>query len=624
VRRTKIVVLLATFALVAAACSSGDSTDTTVASATETTVAAATETTVAAATETTVATESTGEWCSSGNSAVEADSTAGAGDTLLMFQWQAPSQANGLISNGTKDLLAGSIVNEPLIEFAPDGSATAALAVEVPTKENGGISEDEQSVTFNLRDCVLWSDGTPFTSADVIFSHDYCLDEATGCSGDPAASVVGVEALDDLTVKVSFDAPQPFPFIIFSGYQGGTILQKAQMEPCIGAAAAGCTEQNFMPIGTGPYVVTELRPEDTVLYAANPLYRGAAEGKPFFSTVEIKGGGDAESTARSVLEIGEGDYAWNLQVAPEILLPMEAAGNGRIVTSFTANVEHINLNQTDGTPDGDPRGEFGADMSNTNPYFWEADVLHDALSIAINRDEIVAVAYGSAGAPTCNIWPVGSENSPNNVDLCTYDPDLANKMLDDAGYVDTNGDGVRETPDGLELSWEYVTSTNAVRQTTQDLVKSYWEAIGVKVDMKNEDAALFFDGTCAADSCIWKFWTDIEMFTNGAINPFAAGYLESWRTDQLPTAAEGWGGGNISRLFSEEFDALQEVLSATPLDDPGQDAIVHELNDIIVRTNIIPLVHRGNVSGIANSITGYGDPNGWDSEYWNIEEWARG
>lgn len=197
-------------------------------------------------------------------------------------------------------------------------------------------------------------------------------------------------------------------------------------------------------------------------------------------------------------------------------------------------------------------------------------------------------------------------------------------MLDDAGYVDTNGDGVRETPDGLELAWDYVTSTNAVRQTTQDLVKSYWEAIGVKVEMKNEDAGLFFDGTCAADSCIWKFFTDIEMFTNGATSPAASVYLKDWSIDDTPTAATSWGGGNIPRLHSEEFDALAIQLSATPLDDPGQDAIVHELNDILVGSAIIPLVHRGNVSGIALDITGYGEPNGWDSEYWNAEEWGRG
>jgi peptide/nickel transport system substrate-binding protein len=617
------VVLLAIFALVAAACSSSDdSADTTIAAVTETTVAAATETTVAAATETTVAAANDGTWCSSGSSPVEADSTAGAGDNLLLFHWQAPSQVNALLSNGTKDLLGASLVNEPLVEFAPDGTATAALAAEVPTKANGGIAEDDSSITYKLRDCVLWSDGTPFTSADAVFSYEYCADKATGCSTPPPSTVAGVEALDELTVKVSFTEPQPWPFVVFASFQGGPILQKAQMESCIGAAAAGCSQQNFAPIGTGPFVVTDMRPEDTILFAANPLYRLAAEGKPFFSTVEIKGGGDAEAAARSVLEIGEGDYGWNLQVAPEIILPMVDAGHGRIVSAFGSNVEHINLNQTD--PDADPPSEFGDDLSGANPYFFEAQVLHDALSIAINREEIVQVAYGATGSPTCNLWPVGSENSPNNGDLCKYDPDLANKMLDDAGYLDTNGDGVRETPDGLELSWEYVTSTNAVRQATQALVKSYWEAIGVKTEMKNESADLFFDGVCGADSCVWKFFTDIQMFANQSSDPSASKYLgESGLIEQIPTSASSWGGGNVSRLHNEAFDALQLQLTATPLDDPGQDAMVHELNDILSRTSVIPLVHRADVSGIGLDISGLGVPNGWDSEYWIIEEWGR-
>lgn len=605
--------------LVAAACSDGEAGDTTAAAPTT----AAPGTTASPAPTTTLPGAVEGEWCNSGTASDPAASTAGAGDNLLIFQWQAPSQANGLLSSGTKDLLAGSLVNEPLVEFTPGGDPVPALAAELPTVANGGISADSTSVTYNLRDCVLWSDGTPFTSADVVFSYDYCQDDATGCSADPASAVIGVEAINDLTVKISFDSPQPFPFIIFSGYTG-TILQKAQMEACVGAPATGCSDQNFSPVGTGPYTVTELRPEDTVTYAVNPYYRGGAEGKPYFSTVEIKGGGDAEASARSVLEIGEGDYAWNLQVAPEILGPMEAAGNGRVVTSFTADVEHINLNQTN--PDGPTPGEFGDDFSNTNPFFFgeEHKVLHDALSIAIDRDAIVQVAYGAAGSPTCNIWPVGTESSPNNDALCTYSPDLANSMLEKAGYVDTNGDGVREAPDGAELSWEFVTSTNAVRQSTQDLIKAYWEAIGVKVEMRNEVASIFFDGTCASDACIWKFFTDIQMYTSPANNSFASGYLEGWRTDQLPTEADGWGGSNLVRLFSEDFDAKQKVLSSTPLDDPGQDALVHELNDIIVSWSTIPLVHRGSVSGISNSITGYGDPNGWDSEYWNIEEWARG
>jgi len=602
-RIIKLVALLATFVLVMAACGDDDTADTT-----EATTAATTATTSAAA-ATTQAPVTT-----------EAMSTAGQGGNLLILQWQAPSQANSLLSSGTKDLLAGSLVLEPLIDFAPSGEPIARLVKEVPSTSNGGISADLQTVTYNLLEGVTWSDGSPFTADDVVFSWEYCADETTGCSGDPSVALDDVVAVDDLTVQVNFNIPQPFPFTIFSGYTG-VIVSRSQMGECIGAAASGCTDQNFRPMGTGPFMVTELRAEDTVLYEYNPNYRGNADGQPFFGTVEIKGGGDAEASARSVLEIGEADYAWNLQVAPEILGPMEAAGNGRVVTSFTANVEHINLNQTN--PYVEPRGELGPDGSNTNPFFYENIVLHDALSLAIDRDELVAVGYGPTGSPTCNIWPVGAENSPNNGDVCTQDVDAANALLDDNGYADTDGDGIRENPEGLPLSFVYVTSTNAVRQSNQALIKDYWAAIGVETDMRNEDAGLFFDGTCAADSCIWKFWTDIEMFTNGAINSFAAGYLEGWKSDRMPTAAEAWGGDNISRLNRADFDAAWEIASANALDAPDHNEQIHELNDMIVEWNIIPLIHRGNVSGIANSIGGFGDPNGWSSEYWNIAEWFR-
>ncbi len=543
------------------------------------------------------------------------ESMAGQGGDLVLLQWQAPSQANSLLSNGTKDLLAGSLVLEAFAEFAPDGSVVPVLATEIPTAGNGGISEDLTQITWNLRDDVLWSDGTPFTAADAIFTYEYCTDEATGCSVEVFADVVSVVADDDYTVTITFEDPKPYPFAPFVGYTS-PVIQAAQFADCVGAAAVSCSDQNFAPIGTGPYMVTDLRPEDTVTYAYNPNYRGAAEGKPFFGTVTIKGGGDAEAAARSVLEVGEADYAWNLQVAPEILAPMEAAGNGSILSAFASSVEHINLNQTD--PFADPPSE-----GTPNPLFVDNPDLHRALSIAINRDELVAVGYGPTGAPTCNMWPVGAENSTNNDWCLTQDIDGANALLDGLGYLDTDGDGVREAEGYGPLEFDFLTSTNAVRQSNQELIKSHWEQIGVKANMKNEDASLFFDGTCASDACIWKFFVPMEMFTNSSSGPDAGTYLNGWISSKIPTSATSWGGDNIPRLNNAEYDALEAELSATALDDPARVDLVIQMNDILTTTAIIPLIHRANPSGVANSLKGIGDLNGWDSEYWNIEEWTR-
>jgi peptide/nickel transport system substrate-binding protein len=543
------------------------------------------------------------------------DSTAGQGGNLVMLQWQAPSQANSLLSNGTKDLLAGSLVLEPFAEFTPDGEVVPALATEIPTQSNGGISEDLTTITWHLRDDVLWSDGTPFTAADAVFTYEYCTNEETGCSVEVFSDVVSVVADDDYTVTITFDAPKPYPFAPFVGYTS-PVIQAAQFADCVGAAAKSCSEQNFKPNGTGPYVVTDLRPEDTVSYAMNEYYRGIPDGKPFFGTIEIKGGGDAEASARSVLEVGEADYAWNLQVAPEIIAPMVDAGNGTVKSAFASSVEHINLNQTD--PYADPPSE-----GTPHPLFVDNPDLHRALSIAINRDELVTVGYGPTGAPTCNMWPVGAEASTHNDWCLTQDVDGANALLDGLGYLDTDGDGVREAPDFGPLEFDFVTSTNAVRQSNQELIKSHWEAIGVKANMKNEDASLFFDGTCAADACIWKFFSPIEMFTNSSSGPDAGTYLNGWTSAKIPTSATSWGGDNIPRLNSPEYDALDAQLSATPLDDPARKDLVIQMNDILSTTAIIPLIHRANPSAFANDIENVGDLNGWDSEYWNIEEWTR-
>ncbi len=602
-KKTKWLALFAVFALVLVACGDGDSDATTT-----TADGGTTETTADGGT-----TDST--------EAPDSGAMAGQGGELLILQWQAPSQANAYLSTGTKDLLAGSLVLEPLAEYAPDGTVVPALAAEIPTVENGGLAEDLSSITWTLKEGVLWSDGTPLTADDVVFTFEYCADELTGCAAD-FTTVDSVEAVDDVTVTINFTAPQPYPYTVFVSYQQ-PILQRAQFQDCIGEQASACTDQNFAPIGTGPYMVTELKPEDTVSYEYNPNYRGAMEGKPFFGSVTIKGGGDAEASARSVLEIGEADYAWNLQVAPEILQPMEAAGFGTVVTSFTANVEHINLNQTD--PRGDPPSEWFEDGSNRHPVLYDNFEFARALSLAIDREALVAVGYGPTGTPTCTLWPVGDQQSHNNDWCLTRDVDAANAILDELGYLDTDGDGVREAEGYGPLEFDFVTSTNAVRQSNQDIIKANWAEIGVVANMSNQDASLFFDGTSASDFSIWKFFSDMEMFTNGASGPDPINYLVGWRIDEIPTAALGWpASGNMPRMTSEEFDSTWEQLSQTSLDDPAFNELTIKLQDLMIESGaVIPLIHRGNVSGISNTIQGFGEPNGWDSEYWNVEEWTR-
>ncbi|MCP4421074.1 MAG: peptide ABC transporter substrate-binding protein, partial [Chloroflexi bacterium] len=283
----------------------------------------------------------------------------GAGGTLNVIYWQAPSTLNAYLSGGTKEIDAMSVVVEPLARYNETGKLVPFLAEEIPTVANGGIPEDLTSITWKLQEGLLWSDGTPVTAADVVFTAEYCMNPDGGCAQvSQFLGVASVEAVDDLTVLVNFEGPQPFPYGPFVGGQS-PIIQAAQFADCVGLAAQECTEQNFAPIGTGAYKVQEFRANDVVIYEINENYRDP--NKPYFSEFVLKGGGDAASAARAVLETGEADYAWNLQVEPEILNQMELAGLGSVNASFTTSVERIMVNQTNPDPDlGDLRSEPGA------------------------------------------------------------------------------------------------------------------------------------------------------------------------------------------------------------------------------------------------------------------------
>ena len=195
----------------------------------------------------------------------------------------------------------------------------------------------------------MWSDGTPVTSADAKFTADYCMHPEGGCA--QAAKFDGVDSIetpDDLTIVINFTDPKPNPYQAFMGGLS-PILQAAQFADCLGAKAPECTEANFNPIGTGPFVVDEFRPNDVISLSANPNYRDP--DKPAFATMTLKGGGDAAAAGRAVLETGEFDYAWNLQLAPEVIEEMAKGGKGTPVSGFGTLVERIEMNMTDPSSD---------------------------------------------------------------------------------------------------------------------------------------------------------------------------------------------------------------------------------------------------------------------------------
>ena len=534
---------------------------------------------------------------------------------VSIIYWQAPSILNPFLSGGTKDIESASMIIEPLARYNEKGEIVPWLVDEVPTVGNGGVSEDLTQITWKITPGILWSDGTPFTAADVKFTYDYCTHPEGGCAQlTKFEGVASVDTPDDLTVVVTFENPTPNPYGPFVGGES-PIIQAAQFADCLGAAAPSCTEANFNPIGTGPFVVTEFKPNDVITMAANPNYRDPA--KPAFASVTFKGGGDAAAAGRAVMETGEFDYAWNLQLAPDVIAQMEAGGKGTPVAGFGPLVERIMLNHTNPDPALGPD-----DRSVLRPHpFLQDPAVYKAMSLAIDRPLLVEIGYGQAGRVTCNWVPAPAAFNSDTLSCDQQDIEGAKAMLEEAGWVDSNGDGVREK-DGVELRILYQTSTNAVRQDFQALIKQWWAEIGIETELRNIDASVFFGGDPGSPDTFQKFYADVEMYANTFSGTDPQAYLGNGLCDKAPSPATQWQGENISRFCMPEFDALHAELAKTA-DMAERARIGRELNDMmVVNGGMIPLVHRGRLSAHANSLGGV-VLNVWDSELWNVADWYR-
>ena len=537
------------------------------------------------------------------------------GEVKIIY-WQAPSILNPYLSGGTKDIESSALVIEPMGRYDQNGDMVPYLAAEIPTVGNGGVSKDLTSITWKLQEGLLWSDGSAVTSADLVFTANYCMDPEGGCAQlEKFDGVVSVEAIDTLTTKVTFKEAKPNPYGPFMGGQS-PVIQAAQFADCTGARAPGCTAENFGPIGTGPFVVTDFKPNDVIQMVANDNYRTA--GKPAFASLTFKGGGSAEASGRAVMETGEYDYGWNLQLAPDVIAKMAQGGKGVPIQAFGALVERLEMNLTNPSPDLPP--ETRSTVAEPHPFLSDQAV-REALSMAIDRQELVDVGYGDAGRPTCNLVPAPALYASDNTGCLTQDIAGANAMLEAAGWV-KGSDGIR-AKNGVRLSILYQTSTNAVRQDFQALIKDSWNQIGVETELRNLDASVFFGGDAGSPDTYQKFYADVEMYANVFDGTDPQAYLAAYRCGNEPKPSSQWQGPNINRFCDPAYDAMIDELARTG-DLARRGELGKKMNDMLTKDSfvIVPLVDRGRVSAHANSLGGV-ILNTFDSETWNVADWYR-
>jgi peptide/nickel transport system substrate-binding protein len=538
----------------------------------------------------------------------------GAGGELNLLQWQAPTLLSPHVATGVKDILGSILVSEPLIHYLPDSTMIPNLVTEVPSVENGSLAEDMTSVTLKLLPDVKWSDGEAFTAEDVKFTVEWVQNpENASVNFDVFEPIESVEVVDELTAKVTFSGPNPFWFDPFTGTSTGFVYPKHVLE----AGADAHTAFLSAPIGTGPYVVQSFTPNDNVVYVVNENYR--EPNKPFFAQVNIKGGGDAAAAARAVLQTGEYDFAWNLQVEPDVLESMNADdAPGAIMPYPGINVERLNFNFSD--PNKEVDGQR-SEVNTPHPFFTD-DAVREAIYTAIDRQKIADEFYGGGQQPATNILNGDpATESPNT--SWEYNQEKAAQLLEDAGWT-MNGD-VREK-DGVQLSTVYATSVNSVRQKTQAVVKSNLEAIGIKVQLEQVDAGIYFDGAAGTEQNINHFYWDMNMFQSVPNSPRPISFMVGWYAgpdnSNVAQKSNQWNGQNQQRWVNADFDKIYET-AQTETDPEKLAQLFIEMNDLVINNHVIvPLVIVGSPRGVSKRLRAENialAPFSYD--YWNIANW---
>ncbi len=536
---------------------------------------------------------------------------AGGGGTVKVLWWQGPTLLNPHFATGTKDQDGSRLFYEPLANWDPDGNLAPVLAAEVPSLENGGLGEDGKSVTWKLKQGVKWHDGQPFTADDVVFNWEYARDQTTATVTYGTYKDLKVEKVDDYTIRILFDTPHPFWADAFVG-SANTLIPKHLFGQYIGGKSREAPN-NLKPVGTGPYLFKSFTPGDLLTAEINPNYH--IKNQPYFDAIEMKGGGDAVSAARAVLQTGEYDYAWNMQVEDEILKKLETGGKGKVVINEGGSVEHIQVNFSDPWTEVD--GERSS-MKTKHPTLSDPAV-REALSYLVDRDSVQKYIYGRTGIATGNYINNPSRFRSQNTKM-EFNVQKAIEILEKAGWK-VGSDGVREK-DGKKLKYVYQTSINEPRQKTQAIVKQACAKAGIAIEIKSVVASVYFSSDVANPDTYPHFYTDLQMYTTGPNQPDPGIWMRSYLTSEIAQKANKYQGVNTKRWSSPEFDKLWDAASLE-LNPTKRAAMFIQMNDMVVSQHVvIPIIYRPGVSAVSQTLRNI-NPSGWDSNFWNLRDWYK-
>jgi ABC-type transport system substrate-binding protein/ABC-type amino acid transport substrate-binding protein len=439
--------------------------------------------------------------------------------------------------------------------FGENNTPVPNLVTEIPSSENGGISEDGRTITLKLRDDIKWSDGTPITSADFKFTYDMELADGNAVSSRaPYDLIETFETPDERTVAVTFTEPYaPWLAQLFSGIGGISIIPAHILQPVFDEAGTIDTaEWNKNPsVGCGPFVLEEWESGSFARFVANDNFW---LGKPKLDEIFFRFVPD-DASQIAALKAGDGDIGTFFAYSD--VPDLEAAGI-EIINSFSGYNEgwYFNLHPEKG-----------------NPALKDVRV-RQAIAMGFNREKLVQDLLLGLTDVAATDW----DNSPwvdPSLQPWPYDPEKAKALLAEAGWVDTNGDGTVDK-DGVELVLKYGTTNREVRQDTQAVAQQDLAQIGVKLDLQSFDADIFF-ASYSENGPSANFSLDIIEYSDSPDFPDPNTVV--WRCAEIPSD-ENPAGVNGTGLCDEQLEALW-VQQSTQVDFAQRQQTLYQITKYI-------------------------------------------
>ena len=437
--------------------------------------------------------------------------------------------------------------------FDENNDVIPILVTEIPSEDNGGISEDGLTLTFKLRDDIVWSDGTPVTSDDFVFTYNMFVDPAnTVNSTYPYDQIASIDNPDPQTVVVTFDEP----FAPWLSWMWQSILPSHVLQPVFDEAGTlDEAEWNLAPtVGIGPYRFAEWESGSFARFVRNENWHGDS---PNIDEIFIRFVPDDASQV-AALQNGEGDLG--TFIAYSDVPALQNAG--------------INIMTQ---PSGYNEGWFffiGDDLVPGHPALQDVRV-RQAIAMAIDRDTMNQdLLLGLTNTPI-SYWDSLPDYVSPDIESYTYDPEQANGLLDEAGWVDTNGDGVRDK-DGVELILVHGTTTRETRQDSQAVAQQQLAEVGIRLEIQNYDSSVFF-ASYGSDGPSYNGELDIMQWSDASSYPDPDWYY--WLCSEIPTD-DYPDGGNAQRICNEELDALFQ-LQLTQTDPAERKQTFHQITKIM-------------------------------------------